>query len=240
MPHDCPQKKIDATKTCGGTVYLSGTEPEARLNLAQKIHNTTGAVIVPPADHVDIVLGQATAVSELLDQAQERDDVLLDAVIVPSGGGGLLVGAVAACKPQGILVFGAEPAHGGPGLANALRTAKRSERLEQERTIADGLRSLTGAANWEHIKSKDNVELVLAASEDEIVAAMRLAVETLGLIVEPSAAVALAVTLFSKQFHRRIAKMKGVVRIGVVLTGGNIGEEELQLLVPGVEFKCLS
>jgi threonine dehydratase len=234
VPHDCPPKKIDATRACGGTVFLTSPEPEARLNLAQKIHNTTGAVIVPPADHVNIVLGQATAVSEFLDQVEERDQALLDAIIVPSGGGGLLVGAVAAGKPRGVVIYGAEPAYGGPGLANALRNGKRSQRLEQKPTIADGLRSLTGAANWDHIKSKENVKLVLTASEDEISVAMRLALEELGLVIEPSAAVALAVSLFDVQLHREITNRKGLVRIGVVLTGGNISVKALQELVPGV------
>lgn len=71
----------------------------------------------------------------------------LDAAIVPSGGGGLLVGAIAVCEAQGVSVFAAEPEHGGPGLAEALRTGRRSLTLDGPPSIADGLRSLTGAAN---------------------------------------------------------------------------------------------
>ncbi|KAF2686339.1 pyridoxal-5'-phosphate-dependent enzyme [Lentithecium fluviatile CBS 122367] len=237
VPHDCPPKKIDATRGHGGTVFLSGLEPESRLTLARKIHESTGAVIVPPADHVDIVLGQATAVSEFVDQVQDIDNALLDAVVVPSGGGGLLVGAVAACRPMGVVVFGAEPAHGGPGLANGLRTGRRTNRLEQKRTMADGLRTLTGEANWEHVKSRENVDQVFAVSEDDIRQAMRLLVDQLGFVIEPSAVVSLAVVLFSKEFHQRVGRMRGVVRIGVILTGGNIDTEQLQALLPGIEIK---
>lgn len=231
VPHDCSPKKIEATRACGGTVHLAGVDPAARFHLARDLSNFTGAIIVPPSDHIDIVLGQATAVAELLEQVQAVGNTPLDAVIVPSGGGGLLVGAVAACKPQGVLVYGAEPAQGGPGLSSALHMGKRSEVLDQKRTIADGLRTLTGEANWEHIKRRENVEGVYTADESEIREAMRVAAESLGIIIEPSAAVALAATLFRGDFYARIAKTRKTLRIGVILTGGNIDIKEWEDLI---------
>lgn len=198
--------------------------------LAKQLEATTGAVLVPSADHVDIVLGQATAIREFLEQAADLED-FLDAIIVPSGGGGLLVGAVSVCKPRGVTVFGAEPENGGPGLASALRTGHRSLDLSGAPTIADGLRSLTGAMNWEHIKQNGNVEQVFTVSEDQIKTSLRLASEELGFIIEPSAAVALAVALFNPAFARWSSTFNRGARVGIVLTGGNIGANEaLQLL----------
>ncbi|KAF2872763.1 tryptophan synthase beta subunit-like PLP-dependent enzyme [Massariosphaeria phaeospora] len=226
VPHDCPATKIAA----------------AQPRCARRIHSATGAVFVPPPDHVDVVLGQATAVAEFLEQVQVAGPAGggggLHAVIVPSGGGGLLVGAAAACRGRGVRVFGAEPECGGPGLAGALERGARRVAVEvgERRTVADGLRTLTGEANWEHIRDRENVERVFTASEDEVRAALRAVVRALGFAVEPSAAVALAVVL-SSEFHAGIAEMEGVVRVGVVLTGGNIGVDDLRGLVPGVAIR---
>ncbi|KAH7384056.1 tryptophan synthase beta subunit-like PLP-dependent enzyme [Phaeosphaeria sp. MPI-PUGE-AT-0046c] len=107
VPSNCPAKKITAAKSYGATVLLSGTAPQDRVALANRIRQSTGAILVPSADDADIVLGQATAVRELLSQVGEVGQQL-DVVIVPSGGGGLLVGAIAVCKGLGVTVFAAE------------------------------------------------------------------------------------------------------------------------------------
>ena len=229
VPSNCPPKKISAAKSYNATVFLSGHAPEDRVALAKQIQSSTGAILVPPADHADIVLGQATAIREFLTQVAD-----LDAVIVPSGGGGLLVGAIAVCKTSGVKVFAAEPERGGPGLAAALRTGRRSTSLDGSETVADGLRSLTGEANWENIRDR-GVDGVFTVSEVHIKEALRLAVEELGMVVEPSAAVGLAVTLFSSAFARSMARLEGLAKVGVVLTGGNIGVEQLLNLVPDLD-----
>jgi threonine dehydratase len=193
----------------------------------------TGALIVPSADDPDIVLGQATAVHEFLAQVVD-----LDAVVVPSGGGGLLVGAIAVCKARGVRVFGAEPEQGGPGLADGLRSGTRRTALDGGQTVADGLRCLTGEANWEHIRREGNVDGVFTVSEEQIREALGLAVRELGDRIEPSAAVALAVVLFSADFARQMAALGAGVRVGVILTGGNIGEEDLMTLVSDSGILC--
>ncbi|KAF2443375.1 tryptophan synthase beta subunit-like PLP-dependent enzyme [Karstenula rhodostoma CBS 690.94] len=232
VPSDCPPKKIAAARSHGAAVLLSGTDPNARVLLAEHIQRATGAVLVPPADHLDIVLGQATAVHEFLQQAAQAGRPL-DAIIVPSGGGGLLCGAIATCKPRGVAVFGCEPEVGGPGLATALERGRRSLEIQGPGSIADGLRSLTGEANWEHICAEGNVKHVLTVGEVQIEEALRVGVRELGFAVEPSAAVPLAAALFSDAFHRWVADADRRVRVGVVLTGGNVSMEDLAALVPG-------
>ncbi|ORY12332.1 serine racemase [Clohesyomyces aquaticus] len=234
VPKNCPNKKIDAAKRYGATVLLSGTAPEARSLLATRIQESTGAVLVPPADHLNISLGQSTLIREFLHQVEDMSCGSLDAVIVPSGGGGLLVGAAAACKTLGVTVFGAEPKNGGAGLTAALQKGSQNFIMGQDPTIADGLRSLTGEANWNLIKNRENVEQVFTATEAQIKEALRLAIEELGFIIEPSAAVPLAVALFNSEFQRRMAREKTLVRVGIVLTGGNIGEEDLLTTLPGL------
>jgi threonine dehydratase len=236
VPSNCPPKKINLAKSHNATVFLSGTAPNDRVFLASQIQQSTGAILVPSADHADIVLGQATAIREFLHQVGDQGHSL-DAVVVPSGGGGLLVGAIAVCKAQGVAVFGAEPETGGPGLACALRTGQRCLELDGSPTIADGLRSLTGEANWEHIRQGGNVDGVFTVGEEQIKEAVRVAVEELGFVIEPSAAVALAAVLFSPVFARRMARFGAEARVGVVLTGGNVGVDELLRLVPGLDVR---
>jgi threonine dehydratase len=235
VPSNCPVKKINAAKSYNATVLLSGTAPADRVLLAKQVKHSTGAILVPSADHVDIVLGQATAIREFLHQIADLGQSL-DAVIVPSGGGGLLVGAIAVCKPRGVTVFAAEPETGGPGLASALLSGQRSLDLDGTSTIADGLRSITGEANWAHIRQAGNVDQVFTVNEDQIKDAIKLGIEELGFLIEPSAAVALAVLLFSPAFARRMAMFARDVRVGIVLTGGNIGLEDLLTLVPDLDL----
>jgi threonine dehydratase len=209
------------------------------MRLADSIQKSTGAALVPPADHVDIVLGQGTAVSELLGQVAVMGRNPLDVIIVPSGGGGLLVGAAAVCRSQGVRLFGAEPECGGPGLTEALRNGMRPDSdaaPNKINTIADGLRSSTGVANWEHIKIQDNVEGVFTASERQIKEALRIAIETFGFIIEPSAAVPVAVVLFNTEFHRLIAKEEGKVKVGIVITGGNTSIDDVCEIIPGIKL----
>ena len=58
--------------------------------------------------------------------------------------------------------------------------------------------------------------------EEEIVAALRLAWERAKLLIEPSAAVALAAAL-SDEFRG----LAGLKRVGVVLSGGNVDLDKL-------------
>lgn len=240
LPSNCPQKKIAAAQAYGATVLLSEVSPQARIRLAAHVQKATGATLIPPADHRDIVLGQATAIHEFKQQIAALGHDVLDAIIVPSGGGGLLVGAASACKGTGTAVFGAEPVFGGPDLSAARARGVRAAELSTGQTIADGLRTLTGEANWEILKSEEHVQDVCTVGEDEIKDALRMTVEELECVIEPSAAVGVAVALFSQDFKRWV-RYRGLastpVRVGVVITGGNIGFGELQRLVPGLRLR---
>ena len=88
------------------------------------------------------------------------------------------------------------------------------------RTLADGLLASLGERTWPVLR--DRVEAVLTVSEEAIAAAMRLAWERAKLLIEPSAAVALAAVL-SAEFRAR----PGLARVGVVLSGGNVDLDRL-------------
>jgi threonine dehydratase len=162
-----------------------------------------------------VIAGQGTTALELLEQAPD-----LDAIIAPVGGGGLMSGiclAARAMNPR-IRLFGAEPA----GADDASRSLAAGRLIPQTtpQTIADGLLTSLGELTWPILR--DHLEEIVTVSDGEIVHAMRLAWERAKLLIEPSAAVPLAALLgkFSPPRHN-------LVRIGVVLSGGNVNLDNL-------------
>ena len=210
MPDNAPGVKRRAVEGYGATVYPCEPTLSAREALAGKVVEQTGATLIPPYDHPDIIAGQGTAGLELMAQVER-----LDAVIAPVGGGGLVSGislAVKGVRPE-TRVFAAEPA----GADDAARSKAAGRFIPQTNpnTIADGLLTSLGDLTWPIIR--DHVERVITVSDEQIIAAMRLVWERMKIIIEPSSAVAVAAVL-SDEF-RSLAR---IVRVGVVLTGGNV------------------
>ena len=210
MPSDALAVKRRAVEGYGGRVIECEPTLEARDTTAKAVIAETGATFIHPYDHPDIIAGQGTSALELLDQVPP-----LDAIVVPVGGGGLISGICVAAKgiDPGIRIFAAEPL----GADDAARSKAAGKLIPQTGpdTIADGLLTSMGELTWPIIR--DYVERVVTVSEEEIVAAMRLAWERAKLLIEPSAAVAVAAVL-SDTFRA----IEGIDRVGVVLSGGNV------------------
>jgi len=215
MPRHAPAVKQRAVRAYGANVYLCEPTLAAREVEAARVADATGAVFIHPYDDAAVIAGQGTAALELLEQVPE-----LDALIVPVGGGGLLAGACIAAKHirPSIRIFAAEPA----GADDAARSFAAGQLIAQTapNTIADGLLTSLGTLTWPIIR--DHVERVVTVDDAAIVAAMRLAWERAKLLIEPSAAVALAVALSDEFFG-----IAGVTRVGVILSGGNVDLERL-------------
>jgi threonine dehydratase/serine racemase len=215
MPSNASPVKRRAVEEYGGRVIECPPTLAAREATAATVLAETGGTLIPPYDHPDIIAGQGTAALELLEQAGP-----LDAVVAPVGGGGLVAGicvTVAGLAPA-VKVFAAEPA----GADDAARSKAAGKLIPQTgpRTIADGLLTSLGELTWPLLR--DRVERVVTVAEEEIVAAMRLAWERAKLLIEPSAAVALAAVL-SEEFRA----LPGLARVGVVLSGGNANLDRL-------------
>lgn len=197
------------------------------------IQAKTNAILIPPYDHVDIICGQGTTASEL--EAQHAEQVgsrALDAVITPIGGGGLNSGVATWFSDKSTRVFGAEPTfEGADDCRRGLQTGKRIEAVGTL-TIADGLRTPVGLINWEVISNKKRVEGVFAVTEEQIKATMRLVLERMKVVVEPSAVVGLAVCLFDEDFRRRVEQEGGKDGwdVGIVFSGGNTTVEAIAKL----------
>ena len=215
MPSNASPVKRRAVEEYGGRIILCEPNLAARETTAAAVLAETGATLLPPYNHPDIIAGQGTAALEMLSEVAE-----LDALVAPVGGGGLISGlciAAKALKP-GIRIFAAEPA----GADDAARSKAAGTLLPQTgpKTIADGLLTSLGELTWPLVR--DEVERVVTVSEEAIVAAMRLAWERAKLLIEPSSAVAVAAVL-SDEFRA----LDGLERVGVVLSGGNVNLEAL-------------
>ncbi len=215
MPSNASPVKQLAVQGYGARIILCEPTLAARESTAAAIQSETGATLIPPYDHPDIIAGQGTAALELLEQVEG-----LDAIVAPVGGGGLISGICAAAKGlnPATRVFAAEPA----GANDAARSKESGTLLPQTgpHTIADGLLTSLGQLTWPFVR--DHVEQVIVVSDEQTIEAMRLAWERAKLLIEPSAAVAVAAVL-SDQF----TQLAGIARVGIVLSGGNVNLDQL-------------
>src|SRR4051812_33576336 len=106
MPRTASPVKRRAVEEYGGVVVECEPNQAARADTAAAVAARTGATLIPPYDHPDVIAGQGTAALELLEEVPD-----LDAVVAPVGGGGLLSGTCIAAHGvnPAVYVFGAEP-----------------------------------------------------------------------------------------------------------------------------------
>lgn len=208
MPHTAPEAKKAAVRGYGGRVLECEPTQTAREAMLEQVIAETGADAVHPYDDARVISGQATCALEFHHQVDK-----LDSFIAPVGGGGLISGSclsLSQLSPQ-TKVYAAEPASAD----DAQRSLQAGEMLffDGQHSVADGLNANLKASTWHFISNF--VEDILLASDQEIIDAMYLTWQRMKLVIEPSAAVPLAVLLKNRE---RFAGQ----RIGVILTGGNV------------------
>ncbi|KAF7164144.1 hypothetical protein CNMCM5623_008834 [Aspergillus felis] len=240
MPSISTPSKIAGTRSHGAEVVFSGSTSTEREAVVAEIQAKTDAILIPPYDHFDIICGQGTTALEMEEQyralvsdkpqlSAHASGSDLDAVITPVGGGGLNAGVATFFSGKPTRVFGAEPSfEGADDCRRGLDVGQRVESVKTL-TIADGLRTPVGILNWEVISDRTKVAGVFAVTEDQIKAAMRLVLERMKVVVEPSAAVGLAVCLFNEEFRRLVEKEAGPDGwdVGIVFSGGNTTVEAI-------------
>jgi threonine dehydratase/serine racemase len=215
MPTSAAPVKRRAVEGYGARVIECAPTLAARETTAAAVLAETGGTLIPPYDHPDVIAGQGTAALELLEEVPD-----LDAVVAPVGGGGLVAGVCIAAKgvKPAVRVFAAEPA----GANDAARSKAAGKLIPQTapRTMADGLLTSLGELTWPVLR--DQVERVLTVEEEEIKDALRLFWERAKLVIEPSAAVAVAAVLGSE-----FRSLNGLTKVGVILSGGNVDLDRL-------------
>jgi threo-3-hydroxy-L-aspartate ammonia-lyase len=210
MPTDAPALKRAATEGYGAEIITFDRYRDDRESLVRALAAERGLALVHPYDNPHVMAGQGTVALELLEQTEG-----LDVVLVPVGGGGLIAGCatvVKALSPR-TRVIAVEPA-ASDDLTRSLASGRR-EQVTVSPTIADGQQTATpGELTWPVIQAR--VDGAVTVSDEQILAAMKFCFERMKLVVEPSGASALAALLAGAvDCHDQ--------RVGVVLSGGNVG-----------------
>ncbi len=208
MPEGAPIPKEKATRGYGADVVFAGRYLEDALAAARAFQAETGAVMIHPFDHGDVVAGQGTVGLEIVDQAPD-----LRTVLVPTGGGGLLSGiaiAVKALRPD-VRVIGVQ-AKQAAAYPESLRQGHPVP-LEAMNTMADGIAvGLPGEVTFAAVR--DHVDDVVTVSEESMSRALLALLERAKMLVEPAGAAAVAALLDDPTTYDTPAV--------AVLSGGNI------------------
>lgn len=221
MPENAPAVKKAAATTLGAEIVEVGPASSERRAKAEELAAKFGYSIVPPYDDAAIIAGQATCGLEIVEQLPD-----VDLVIAPVSGGGLLSGVATAIKLTAphVKVWGAEPELSADA-KESFETKKLVEwpASKTTRTICDGLRTQTlGTLNFEHLLQY--LDGIVAVSEAEIIAAVRVMLQATSLVPEPSGAVSFAAALF------HAAELPKARKVAIVLSGGNLEPEFRQRL----------
>ena len=214
MPQDAPAAKLAATRGYGAEVIVYNRYTEDRAAIAREIQEQEHRVLIPPFEHPDIIAGQGTCVLELYEQAGT-----LDILLAPVGGGGLIAGnsiAAHALSPA-TEVYGVEAE-----VANdTFLSLQKGERVSipVPPTIADGMQ-VTSPGEMTFAIMREHLAGVLLVSEAEIKNAVRVVLERMKILIEPTGAVPVAAALKNERSWRN-------KRIGIIVSGGNIDLKKL-------------
>ncbi|XP_047403506.1 serine racemase isoform X2 [Sciurus carolinensis] len=185
---------------------------KSREKVTKRILEETEGIMVHPNQEPAVIAGQGTIALEVLNQVP-----LVDALVVPVGGGGMVAGiaiTVKALKPS-VKVYAAEPLNADDCYKSKLRGELTPNPYPPE-TIADGVKSSIGLNTWPIIR--DLVDDVFTVTEDEIKYATQLVWERMKLLIEPTAGVGVAAVL-SRNFEAVAPEVKNIC---IVLSGGNV------------------
>ncbi len=212
MPHDAPMVKQEAVRRAGGSIVWCDPSMQARVDTLAQVLIETGATEIHPYDDPRVIAGAGSAALELVDDIPD-----LDLVIAPVSGGGLLSGTALAAQGRrpGMRVWGAEPS----GVDDAYRSLITGRRHTDNTgtSMADGLLATLSDRTFAILRER--VETIVVVTEEEIAAATELLICEAKLVVEASAAVAVAALI------RRRDDLPS--RVGVILSGGNVDLDRL-------------
>ncbi|MFC7931689.1 threonine ammonia-lyase [Streptomyces cinereoruber] len=214
MPVGAPLPKVAATREYGAEVRLQGQVVDETLAAAERYARETGAVLIHPFDHPDVIVGQGTVGLEILEQCPE-----VRTIVVGVGGGGLVAGiglAVKSLRPD-VKVIGVQ-AEGAAAYPPSL-AAGHPVVVESPVTMADGIKvGRPGDVPFDLVG--EYVDEVRTVSEDALSSALLLCLERAKLVVEPAGASPVAALLSDPESFRG--------PVVAVLSGGNVDPLLLQ------------
>ena len=213
MPENAPRIKRNSVLKYDVNLIECKSTLEAREKTTSRIQLENDLHFIHPSNDIDVILGNSTIGTELLKEFPD-----LDYILTPIGGGGLISGIAIASDvfSNKCEVIGVEPKE----VDDAYRSLQsgKIEYNSSTKTIADGLRTNLGDINFPIIKKL--IKKIICVEEVEIINTMKIFIEKLDLVIEPSSAVALAGLIAKKEIYRN-------KKVGVVISGGNVDLNEL-------------
>jgi threo-3-hydroxy-L-aspartate ammonia-lyase len=217
LPEDASAAKAAAIEQQGASTVRYDRQVATRDDVVMGLSRSQGLTEVPSSDDWDVVYGQSTVVTEMLAEVPG-----MDVVLVPVGGGGLAAGSCLAARGAATRIIGVEPVAAND-TARSLMVGARVT-VPPPDTLADGLRHRTPSKIPFEVLADLLTDMIEVVTDSQIVHAMALLYESLGVISEPSGACAAAAAL---QIAPRLPRGS---RVGVVVSGGNILPQEFTRL----------
>jgi threonine dehydratase len=197
MPKDAPPPKIAGTRKLGAEIIFYDRYSEDRQAIAQEIVERTEATLIEPFDNAMVVAGQGTIGLELAADAKALG-IVLDTVLTPCGGGGLVSGialALSQSSPR-TQVISVEPER-FDGMRTSMAAGERTKAMGGSPSLADALMaSIPGKIPF--ALAKDHLAGAIAVNDNDLKAAVSFAFQRLKLVVEPGGSAALAAALSGK------------------------------------------
>ncbi len=225
MPKTTPKIKLEAVERLGAKAILFGISYDEALQYAKVLANKENLVFIHAYDDKQVIAGQGTIASELLEQL---DDI--DYIFVPVGGGGLIAGIASYIKTKkpSIKIIAVEP-NESPALAESL--ARKSQVvLDDVGLFADGV-AVRKIGDENFRLTKDLVDDSILTSNDEICAAIKDIYDDTRAIAEPSGALALSGA--KKYIAKHNISCKNIIAI---LSGANINFDRLRHIAERAEL----
>ena len=214
MPKDSPKTKLNGTIAWGAKIVEYDRNTENREEIGKAIAKEQNAIIIPPFDDVNVIIGQGTAGLEAVEQLKEIN-VIPDIVLCCCGGGGLIAGVSTSIKANypNAQIYSVEPEN-FDDTKKSLEANMIVENTMQHLSICDALLA-NKPGNITFEINRKNLSGGISVSDTESLIAMKIAYKYFKIVLEPGGAVALAAAI-SKKID---IKNKNVL---VIASGGNV------------------
>ena len=217
MPKDSPKTKLNGTIAWGANIVKYDRNTENREEIGKAIAKEQNAIIIPPFDDVNVIIGQGTAGLEAVEQLKEIN-VIPDIVLCCCGGGGLIAGVSTSIKANypNAQIYSVEPEN-FDDTKKSLEADMIVENTMQHLSICDALLA-NKPGNITFEINRKNLSGGISVSDTESLIAMKIAYKYFKIVLEPGGAVALAAAI-SKKID---IKNKNIL---VIASGGNVDSD---------------
>jgi len=218
VPEMTPQVKLDAIRKYGVELIIEGEEYMVSERLARKIEDEEGMTFVSAYNDIDLIKGQGTVGLEMVEDVPD-----LDIVLIPVGGGGLASGVASVIKQATSATVIGVQSDTSPVMYECVKKGHIHD-IPLRDTYAEGLHGGLEPGSVSFDICMEVIDEWAILTEDDILAAIKFLLHESHMLVEGAGAVGVAALLSDPERYRG-------KRVGVVISGGNLGMKTLKKVV---------